>query len=229
MSGDFTYRDQRFDAAFHTNLDNPRKDAQSRTRTAEFDVATALVFAGGHVGVSRPVSDSFALVVPHENLEDHEIGLNPNQGGYLAEVDWMGPAVLPDVGSYEYNTVVVEVPELPYGYDLGDETPTVFPRLTSGALVVVGTDATVLLGGTLVDNLDQPLALQAGEVRRVDDAGAVPAQFFTNRAGKFRIDGARPGDYVVRLYALPGLEFGIAIPPDAEGLYDVGTLVVPAP
>lgn len=227
MTGDLDYRHQRFEASFHSDLDNPRKDTTTRTRTAELDVATALVFAGGHVGVSRPVSDSFALVVPHPNLEDYQIGLNPNQGEYLAEVDWMGPAVLPDMGSYEYNTVIVEVPDLPFGYDLGDETPTVFPELTSGALVVVGTDATVLLGGTLVDNLGQPFALQAGEVRRVGDDGAEPAPFFTNRAGKFRIDGARPGDYVLRLYALPGLELPVVIPAEAEGLYDVGTVVVP--
>ena len=43
-------------------------------------MSTALVVAGGGVAVSRPVSDSFAVVVPHDNLEGYEIGLNPNQG-----------------------------------------------------------------------------------------------------------------------------------------------------
>ena len=177
--------------------------------------------------MSRQVSDSFAIVVPHENLEDYAIGLNPSDGTYLAEVDWMGPAVLPDFGAYEYNTVVVEVPDLPYGYYLGDATPTVMPTLNSGAVVVVGTDATVLLGGTLVDNLGEPLVLQAGEIRRADAPYAEPAQFFTNRGGKFRIDGARPGDYLLRLYAMPGLDMAISVPAGAEGLYDVGTMVIP--
>lgn len=227
MTADFDYRNQRFDASLRYDLDNPRKDTGTHRRVTEFDLGTALVFADGHVAMSRPVSDSFAIVVPHENLSGYDIGLNPSQGTYLAEVDWMGPAVLPDLGSYEYNTVIVEVPELPFGYDLGDETPTVLPTLTSGSVIVVGTDATVLLGGTLVDNIDQPLALQAGEIRRADEPDAEPTPFFTNRAGKFRIDGARPGDYILRLYALPGLEIAVAIPPEAEGLYDVGTLVVP--
>ena len=226
-SGIFDYRNQRFDASLLLDANNPYLDGGTRQRSVEFDFSTALVFAGGHYAVSRPVSDSFAIVVPHENLEGFAIGLNPSDGTYIAEVDWMGPAVLPDFGSYEYNTVVVEVPDLPFGYDLGDETPTVVPSLTSGAVVVVGTDATVLLGGTLVDNLGQPLALQAGEIRRLDAPDDAPATFFTNRGGKFRIDGARPGDYMLRLYALPGLELAITVPAGAEGLYDVGTVVIP--
>ncbi len=226
-SGSFDYRNQRFDASAFLDANNPFVDGGTRQRSAEFDFSTALVFADGHYAVSRPISDSFAIVVPHENLEGYVIGLNPNDGTYMAEVDWMGPAVLPDFGSYELNTVVIEVPDLPFGYDLGDETPTVMPTLTSGAVIVVGTDATVLLGGTLADNLGQPLALEAGEIRRVDAPDDQPAPFFTNRGGKFRIDGARPGDYMLRLYAMPGIELAITIPPGAEGLYDVGTVVIP--
>ncbi len=226
-SGAFDYRNQRFDASLLLDANNPYVDGGTRQRSVEFDFSTALVFAGGHYAVSRPVSDSFAIVVPHENLEGYEIGLNPAQGTYLAEVDWMGPAVLPDLGAYEYNTVVVEVPDLPFGYDLGDETPTVQPSVTSGAVIIVGTDATVLLGGTLLDNLGQPLALEAGEVRRADEPEAEGSPFFTNRAGKFRIDGARPGDYILRLYAMPGLEIAVTIPEGADGLYDAGALVVP--
>lgn len=226
-SGNFDLRTQRFDASLLLDANNPYLDGGTRQRSAEIDFSTALVFAGGHYAISRPVSDSFAIVVPHENLEDYAIGLNPSDGTYLAEVDWMGPAVLPDFGAYEYNTVVVEVRDLPYGYDLGDATPTVMPTLNSGAVVVVGTDATVLLGGTLVDNLGEPLVLQAGEIRRADAPEAEPAQFFTNRGGKFRIDGARPGDYLLRLYGMPGLDMAISVPADAEGLYDVGTVVIP--
>ena len=226
-SGNFDLRTQRFDASVLLDANNPYLDGGTRQRSAEFDFSTALVFAGGHYAVSRPVSDSFAIVVPHENLEDYTIGLNPNDGTYLAEIDWMGPAVLPDFGSYEYNTVIVEVPDLPFGYDLGDATPTVLPSLNSGAVIVVGTDATVLLGGTLVDNLGEPLVLQAGEIRRPDAPEDEPAQFFTNRGGKFRIDGARPGDYLLRLYAQPELELAITVPAGAEGLYDVGTVVIP--
>ena len=188
-SGNFDYRNQRFDASLLLDANNPYLDGGTRQRSAEFDFSTALVFADGHYAVTRPVSDSFAIVVPHENLEGYVIGLNPNDGTYQAEIDWMGPAVLPDFGSYELNTVVIEVPDLPFGYDLGDETPTVLPTLTSGAVVVVGTDATVLLGGTLADNLGQPLVLEAGStpaIREKAMASGIRARATTVPASRSR-------------------------------------------
>lgn len=227
-NAEFDYRNQRFDASLLSNLSNPRVEGGIRTRSTELDLSSALVYAGGHVAVSRPVTDSFAIVVPYANLVGRQIGVNPYDGTYQAQVDGRGPAVIPDLRSYEDNPLVIDVPNLPFGYDVGDTTPDVLPTLDSGTVVVVGTGATVLLAGTMVDSLGKPVALQAGELQRTDKAGAAPVEFFTNRGGKFRVDGVGPGSYDVHLYAKPKLRLHIEIPAGTSGLYDIGKLVVPA-
>ena len=182
------------------------------------------MFADGHIAVSRPVADSFALVVPHPNLAGQLIGVEPSGDSYLAEVDWLGPAVVPNLASYEHNTLVIDAPDLPLGYDLGNDRPELVLRYRSGAVVRVGTDASMLLDGILQDADGAPLALQAGEVRALDAPEREAIPFFTNRSGRFRVGGLRPGRYELSLFADPKAVLGVEIPAQTEGLFDVGVM-----
>ncbi len=198
-----------------------------RRTSASF--ATALVFGDGHFALARPVNDSFVMVVAHPNLRGHIIGVDRVGERNSAEVDGFGPAVVPNLASYQLRNVRIEASSLPVGLDLGQALHQVEPGFRSGVVIIAGTDATVFLAGVLHDAKGVPIALQAGDILSLDEPDRPPIVMFTNRKGKFRVDGFRPGRYVIKLYAAPDAPVEFAVPGGAAGLYDLGVVQLPPP
>jgi outer membrane usher protein len=199
------------------------------THTSRLDFGTSLVFADGYFGISRPVTGSFVLAVPHPTLQGRAIGINPSGiGGYAAQIDWAGAAVLPDLSAYQISKLRIDAPSLPVGYDLGSTNYTVLPTYKSGTVIRIGTDATIFLRGTLRNAKDEPLSLQSGEVVSLSDLNWKPLQLFTNKAGKFALTGIKPGRYEIRMYSDPPVVFSINIPEGKTGIYDLGVVRSPS-
>lgn len=190
---------------------------------------TALVFADGHFGWSRPINNSFALVVPNQNLRGQIIGINPSGGGYTARADSLGPAVVPDLSSYSVSSLRIDASDLPLGYDLGREIYNLLPSYKSGTLIRIGTEATVFLRGVLLDAKGEPVGLQAAEVRSLSDPNWQPVTLFTNKVGKFALEGFKPGKYELRLNSNQQNVIHFEVPPKQTGIYDIGPLKIPVP
>lgn len=188
----------------------------------------ALVYADGQFALSRPVRDSFAIVVPHPELAGQKIGIDPVHNSYAARIDRFGPAVLPDLSSYLVRNVTIDAPDLPPGYELGPAVHTIRPSYKSGTLIRVGTGATVLLSGVLETAEGAPVDLQAAEIVSMKEPQARVAELFTNRRGKFTAEGLKPGAYELRLLADPESRVPFEIPQGKVGLYDLGRLALPA-
>lgn len=211
------------------NDDGASNATESRS---ELRFASAMVYAGGHLALSRPVSNSFVIFAPDPSIEDFPIGINPQgrrseERTYEATTDGWGPVVLPDLTPYLYRTVRVDASRLPPGFDAGDSTYIFYPTYRSGTFVRLGSDANVLLDGTLLYKDETPVALQAGSISLVGQTGATPETFFTNRAGRFRIEKLKPGRYVMELYSLPGVTLPLTIPENAAGPTPAGILTLP--
>ena len=132
-----------------------------------------------------------------------------------------------NVSSYRVRNIRIDAPDLPIGLSVGQNLHQVRPGNRGGVLIVAGVDPTVLLDGILHDLSGEPVKLQAGEVVSIDDPEAPGIVMFTNRKGRFRVDGATTGRYAIRLYAAPDKPIPIEIPSDAVGLYNVGIIQVP--
>lgn len=221
------YTGNRFTAGASHLVDDPRDGATSDTRRTNLRVGTALVYVEGHAALSRPVSNSFVLFARHPNLAGQAIGIDPIDEAYNAQSDWLGAPVLPDVQPYVRRHIRIDAPDLPPGYDAGPRVYTVEPSYKSGTKILIGTDATVSLTGMLADAQGAGIALQAGEAHSLDEPGRAPVLLFTNRAGRFRAEGFRPGRYELRLFYHPAARVPFAIPPDAAGAYDLGPLRLP--
>lgn len=235
-TGDMTYYGERGQVtASHdvvTPFGNNSGSLNATESRSELRFASALVYGDGHVALSRPISDSFALFAPDPSIADHPIGINPqaHPGAartYEASTDSWGPAVLPDLTSYLYRTVRVDTSKLPPGFDAGDSSYTFFPTYRSGTFVRLGSDANVLLDGTLQYRDKSPVALQAGSISLAGQPDAVPETFFTNRSGRFRIEKMKPGQYVMRLYSLPEIALPISVPAGAAGPTQIGIVTLP--
>ncbi|WP_121968912.1 fimbria/pilus outer membrane usher protein [Leptolyngbya sp. BC1307] len=232
LSGRLTYTDYRFDLGLTHDVAWPTAAAGATTsnnisNTTRLTLGTALVFADGHVGWSRPITNSFVLVVPRDRWLGQTIGVNPSQEGYGAVVDGFGPAVLPDLQPYYVSRVRLDAPEAPLGYDLGADEYVIMPSYRSGTLIMAGTEASAFVRGVLVDKAGAPLGLQAGEVVSLSDADWVTQTLFTNRNGRFALLGFTSGRYEIRLRDRAPLQFEIA--PNQEGLIDLGTLQIGPP
>ncbi|WP_207476686.1 fimbria/pilus outer membrane usher protein [Arenibaculum pallidiluteum] len=195
-----------------------RQGGYDRRSTATF--ATGIAFADGHVGLTRPITDGFAIVTPHPRIAGLAHGVDPAGESYLARSDWLGPAVVPNLSAYRMREVLVDVPETPAGYDLGEDRPTLMPGYRSGILLPVGTDAVASATGILRGADGTPVALQSG--RFVPEASGDPIVFFTNRGGRFLVEGLRPGRWTLVLQ--DGRAARVEIPPGSEGRLDLGII-----
>jgi outer membrane usher protein len=230
--GTARYNWSRADMSLSQDVTTPSTPTEHTDSRTSFRFATALLYADGQFAVSRPVQDSFAIVASHPDLKGQTIGVDPLRDTYTATIDRLGPAVLPNLGSYQVRNVIIDAPELPPGYELGPGVYLLRPTYRSGTVIRVGTGATVLLSGILETAEGTPVALQAGEIVSVSELPLQPIAFFTNRRGKFSLEGLRPGTYDMRLFSDPPSAVRFDIPQGKVGVYDIGTLRVsqtPAP
>ncbi len=236
-TGDVTYYGERGEATLDHDIVTPFSNTNGSSNMlesrSELRLASAMVFGGGHVALSRPVSNSFAIFAPDPSIEDYPIGVNP-QGRhadedrtYEASTGTFGPAVLPDLTPYLYRTVRVDASKLPPGYDAGPGTYTFYPAYRSGTFVRLGSDTNVLLDGILQYKDGKPVALQAGSISLAGQPDDAPETFFTNRAGRFRIEKLKPGQYVMQLYSFPGVALPVTIQEGAAGPTQAGLLTLP--
>jgi outer membrane usher protein len=135
--------------------------------------------------------------------------------------------VVSDLQSYQVRRVITEMPNLPPGYEVGPDYHTLRPTYKSGTVVRVGTEANVSLAGLLEDGEGQPVPLQAGELVDPQQPSRKPLSFFTNRRGRFYVEGARSGSWELRLFAAPEAAVKVEVPKDKVGLLDLGTLKLP--
>ncbi|MFY8092561.1 MAG: fimbria/pilus outer membrane usher protein [Niveispirillum sp.] len=228
VQGNLNYTHQRFEAQLRQDTVrrslNDAKGVESRT---QLTAATALAYADGHFGITRPITNSFAIVVPHPRLDGKDIGVDPVDDRYTAQSDWLGVPVVPNISAYLVRPILLDVPDAPANYDLGEDRPAVQPGYKSGTIITIGTDAVASLSGTLVTADGKPAALMSGVLRPVGIKDAKDLAFFTNRSGLFRIDSVRPGDWQLIVTGAEKKPFPVTVSKEAEGVVKLDPIRLP--
>lgn len=188
-----------------------------------FRFGTSLAFAGGHVALSRPIYDSFAIVAPHKSLDGATVYVDPREDRDLARSGLFGGAVAPDLSPYFPRVLTYDVPKAPAGYNLGTGTVTLVPPYRSGYFVEVGSDYSVTYTGILRRRDGAPVSLLAGKAIELARPQRAPVGLFTNRAGRFVAEGLRPGKWRIE-FPNQDEQFVIEVPADAKGLVDGGEI-----
>jgi outer membrane usher protein len=218
------YSGYRFDARVSHTSTLGRGQGSPDSHRTNIMVGTAVAFADGHVGISRPISDSFALVTPHQTLRKHTVEVNAGAVSPDAKTDFLGPAVLPDLNAYYRYQILLNANDLPDGLNLGRDFFTLQPGYHSGTVIPAGDGATVLLEANLVDFAGQPLYLELGSIRLEAAPKSAPVEFFTNRQGRLRVLGVMPGKITIALANYPEIPVTVDIPRDTVGVYNAGTI-----
>jgi outer membrane usher protein len=182
----------------------------SSDRMTSLHWGTALVYAGGALAVSRPVSDSFALLESTGSLrEEGGLGVERQGQRFLGKEDWLGPAVLPQITGY-YPTHLIAEPLRP-GADFDPQTGDLRlePTYRSGARIRLGQESTANITAMLLWADGKPASLQSGTLTASDGA---TMEFISNREGLIYLHGLKAGEYRAALANHPEAPFTVTIP-----------------
>jgi outer membrane usher protein len=201
-----------------------RRGASFGQNRLSVEAGIALVGLDGTVSLSRPISDSFAVVIPQENMEHERVVVNPDGEDPVVSQGGVGYGVISQLKSYAAAPITLDAPEAPLDSGIADVDRVLVPTYRSGIAVRVGTKATITAQGTLRYEGGEAIALQAAEIVPRGSPSASPLEVFTDEDGVFQAYGLTPGRYELRLSADEAVREPITIPPDASGWYELGTL-----
>lgn len=222
IDGSATYNGNRFYSRL-TALSSGRGFSNIGDRQeTRLQVGTSLGIAGGAVAIGRPIQDSFVVAKAHEALGNKQVivGQSVEDGKVEAESGTFGPALNGRYNSYNRQSFQYDLKGGTEGYDIGTGIHTVVPPYKSGYKLVVGSDASVSAYGFLYFE-GQKVELLSGMVSGIDDPDFEPQPFFTNSAGRFAVQGLRPGK-TYRIELRNGAQFRIAVPADNKSLLQLG-------
>lgn len=142
--------------------------------------AGAVVYAGGFLGLARPVNDSFGIV-KIDRLQGVDIKWN---GENMGRTDADGRLIIPELRSYNVNQITLDPGDVSLEYKLDKVSIDVSPSQWSGSCMAVRVDKMQAFVGRL-------LAMQGGRPVPVEfntitmmDAGR-EARFLTGQNGEF--------------------------------------------
>jgi outer membrane usher protein len=197
---------------------------------ARLQIGTSIAYAGGSVGIGRPISNSFMLAKPHPALKDQGVmsARTLTRGNFYARSGALGSAVQGDLSPYNNQNIQFDAADPVDGFDVGDGTILVNPPYKSGYRLIVGSENYVSVIGRIADSTG-PVALVTGEVRALNPDDAFQGlPFFTNSSGRFGIFGLAPGKKYEVLLPDTQRQFIIEIPAEGDAVFRMDTIILPA-
>ncbi|MEO0591108.1 MAG: fimbria/pilus outer membrane usher protein [Pseudomonadota bacterium] len=193
-------------------------------------VGTSLAYAKGAFGIGRPVSNSFIVAKPADELGERSIitGRDLSEGRYYARSGTFGAAVQGDISPFTTQSVQFDSADPDTPFDVGDGITEITPPYKSGYRLDVGNTYSISFIGTLADP-SGPVSLATGRVVSNDgDEDFAELPFFTNAKGRFGLYGLAPGrSYLIDLND-DERSFVIEIEPDSELVVRASTLTIPS-
>jgi outer membrane usher protein len=185
---------------------------------ASLRLNSALVFAfqdgNWAAGASRPVPGSFVIFHPGESLKNQTIALKSTSPFNETQTGPFGEITFSNLLAYQYRDIQLDPSYLSEGSSLTQEKYTIYPTYRSAHFIQLESEGSVNLQGKILLN-GQPAALQTGKIG--------DKIFFTNREGKFFIEGLKAGTHQLMLDEREET-FSITINENERGLKNLGVI-----
>jgi outer membrane usher protein len=196
-------------------------DVLNGTASTMATASGALVFMGGGVHPTRPVSGSYALLrVPgvagvRAYVSNQEIGRTNGRGDVL----------VPNLLAYYGNRVSIEDQDVPFQFGLSRTSATMALPYRGGALLTFPVQRGQRTTGVVLLRKGPVSAIPAyGELRLEHDGQAVTSPIGSR--GEFYLDTLPPGTYEATLrYRGSDCTLGVTVPDAQAPVADLGTLV----
>ena len=172
------------------SLDSSIQNAAGRTiQTYNVSAAGSIVNAGGFFGLSRPVSDSFSIVMM-DKLSD---AIVLNNGQEIGTTGVTGRLVVPTLTSYGRNQITLDAKNIPMDYSVSGVNQALSPSIWSGSCIAFDAIKVRAVAGTLHTILEEkktPLEYVEVSVQVGDKVVTFP----TGKDGEFYLENRLPAD-----------------------------------
>ena len=224
ISASENYKTQMFELSFLQQAVLGEIFIDPVTFSTSFTATTALSYADGLFGLSRPISDSFVIVGPKYATEGLTLGVRASDKAMNSSNNIFGTVVIPNITSSANNRIQVDIIDLPSGFEPGQSTTTYRPSRGQGAAFKIGTDALAYAQGRFLYADSEPADLLFGTVSDINDELSKPQYIFTDQHGTFFIYDLKPGKYLIKMDIEGWEEYILDIKPGMSGLLDLGDL-----
>ncbi|MDH4161353.1 MAG: fimbria/pilus outer membrane usher protein [Nitrospirota bacterium] len=168
---------------------NAQRSAGGSQQIYSVTAAGALVYAGGFSGLSRPVSDSFSIVML-DNVAGATV-LNNSQE--IGTTDASGKVIVPTITSYGQNMITADVRNLPMEYSISGMNRALSPSLWSGSCLAFEAVKMQAVTGNLFAVKDSRRTPMEYVEISINAAGRT-LTFPTGKNGEFYIENTIPKD-----------------------------------
>lgn len=185
-------------------------------RNTNLNMNTALVFADGHVAISQPVSDSFAILLGPEGL-NHPMAVKRGRGlfkrssndlnepptKYDVLINPKHKAVLPRLRSYRVQHLSADSAVLPDGLDINSTEFDLMPDYKSGYVIKIGEKKGFTFNARLTDSKGRALTLLGGQLQaqHSQSGSDKPTLFFTDEYGDILVHNLKAGSYQMSFFS----------------------------
>lgn len=209
---------------FTGRISNYINKSSSTTTQTKLNLNTSVVYSSGHWSLSRPISESFALIAFDKGFSDYTLYLNNKGNDYDSSSSVFNDLVISNLQDYRYTNFNIDSSDLPPGHSIGKEFYSLHSKYHSGNFIAVKNLFKTSAYGILVKS-ETPFALRSGEIKNIHSAQTW--QFFTNRKGRFFVEGLPSGSYSIFSYDLEKEVGTFTIKKDQKGFLNLGKITFP--
>jgi outer membrane usher protein len=157
----------------------------------EVAVAGAATWAGGRLGLTRQIEDSFVAVQLAAPLEGVRVYSNNQEVG---RTDRGGRLIVPNVGSFQETQIAIDESDVPLDHMIGAMRRVVVPAYRSGSLLHFDVRRLRAVEGVLLVRSRQGLRPAENALVQIGEQ-----QVMTGRGGRYYIEDLPPGRHQARL------------------------------
>lgn len=201
-------------------LDNSAREGQLDRANIGVNLSTSVGIADGKVGMGTNISAPFAVISKHRTLGDAEVLVNVSrQNKAQTQTGDLTGALISLGTSYNPSQFNIDVPEAPFGYDWGPGTYKMAGGAATGHHIQIGSSYSFTVMGVLLDDKGEPVSLKRGTVTQ--SGHDFSKTVFTNRAGRFVVEGIGPGEFLIQFKGLSGK---LVVEDGEERFIDIGDI-----
>ncbi|MUJ27588.1 fimbria/pilus outer membrane usher protein [Aliivibrio fischeri] len=190
---------------------------------ASIRASTAIGIVDNQIGWGRVPSGPFVIASLHPTLPNSRADLDVAQDGVAtAQATSLINGMFSLSQPYATNHVDYNVIDAPIGYDWGEGQISFTPGIATGHFMQIGSDASYTAKGVLLFNDESPLDYYQGTIK--NDHKSV--RFFTNKQGRFFVQGLTPGKYTLTPDGMDMPDVLIQIIKKETSLVDLGVIYV---
>lgn len=221
----WNYNHQNFEFRFDQKYIKPH-DLSGRQRY-NLQLASAVLFTKSEWAISRPVYNSYAIMVQNDELKDECLIFSSENSVQCNSFDLFSKKVIRNFNPYHYRKVSVDASRLTPGTSLNEESFVLFPTYKSAHHLKLFVKSHVMLIGRLM-GARGTCGLATGHLRLLEKGKPTNDvfYFFSNRSGRIVVEDLVPGSYEIFFGEEEESVGELSIPQGKKGFLNVGSIDV---